>query len=189
MLARKSRCMCWFIRQYVETKLHCNINQDDGFPWPNCGNIWSFAWKKQDTRHFPRMGHSCPHEAAVLYCSTIVYIYVCSSSLFTVHVHVSHRWPWKGLFVDLSISIGSVWALSLPPSIAVIGQHSLKLTYITIKFLLPSYFSIHLNQIIALKMEAIYSSETLEQISTTRCKTPKKQPLFESVCCYIFKQV
>jgi hypothetical protein len=24
MVARKSRCMCWFIAQYVETKLHCN---------------------------------------------------------------------------------------------------------------------------------------------------------------------
>jgi len=128
-----------------------------------------------------------------------VHVHICHSSVstftslspFSVHVHISvtlhcprshlchpslSTFTSLSLFtvhVELSTSIGSVWALSRPPSIVLIGQHSLKLTYITNKFLLPSYFSIRLIQIIPLKMEAVCSPETLEHISTMQCKTPK----------------
>jgi hypothetical protein len=142
--------------------------------WPDCGNILSpLCLKERRHQAFSKNGTFLPLWGS----STILqyhHVYGCSLSLFTLHVHMSHRWPWKGLFVELSTSIGSVWALFPPPPIAVIGQHSLKLTYITNKFLLPSYFSIHLNQIITLKTEAVCSSETLEHISTTRSKNPQK---------------
>jgi len=44
----------------------------------------------------------------------------------------------------------------------------------------PNHLSIHLSQTVTLKMEAEYSSETVEQTGHTAwCKTPKRRPSFE----------